>query len=81
MRAEGCTFGSLRVRQEFLFGGLLDPFSLLPTCRPKQEDAPAHSMVLSEANAERLANALCRMRGAALKLGQMLVGVHGPLAL
>lgn len=30
-------------------------------------------MVLSEANAERLANALCRMRGAALKLGQMLV--------
>ena len=30
------------------------------------------SAVLSEANAERLANALCRMRGAALKLGQML---------
>ena len=41
--------------------------------RPKQEGAPAHSVVLSEANAERLANALCRMRGAALKLGQMLV--------
>ena len=28
--------------------------------------------MLSVANAERLANALCRMRGAALKLGQML---------
>lgn len=27
---------------------------------------------MTEDNAERLANALCRMRGAALKLGQML---------
>jgi aarF domain-containing kinase len=31
-----------------------------------------YSALLSEANAERLALALCRMRGAALKLGQML---------
>ncbi|GLI68746.1 hypothetical protein VaNZ11_013238 [Volvox africanus] len=30
------------------------------------------SSLLTEANAERLANALCRMRGAALKIGQML---------
>lgn len=30
------------------------------------------SPFLSEQNAERLALALCRMRGAALKLGQML---------
>ena len=30
------------------------------------------SAFLTENNAERLANALCRMRGAALKLGQML---------
>jgi aarF domain-containing kinase len=30
------------------------------------------SVFLTEANAERLAVALCRMRGAALKLGQML---------
>ncbi|GLC45729.1 hypothetical protein PLESTF_000598400 [Pleodorina starrii] len=30
------------------------------------------SSFLTEANAERLANALCRMRGAALKIGQML---------
>lgn len=28
--------------------------------------------VVSDANAERLAETLCRMRGAALKLGQML---------
>jgi hypothetical protein len=27
---------------------------------------------ITESNAERLANALCRMRGAALKIGQML---------
>lgn len=32
----------------------------------------ARSPFLSEKNAERLALALCRMRGAALKLGQML---------
>ncbi len=30
------------------------------------------SAVLSEANADRIAASLCRMRGAALKLGQML---------
>lgn len=30
------------------------------------------SGMLSEANAQRLANALCRMRGAALKIGQMM---------
>ena len=32
----------------------------------------ARPRYLTEANAERLADALCRMRGAALKLGQML---------
>ena len=32
---------------------------------------PSRVQVMSEANAERLANALCRMRGAALKLGQV----------
>jgi aarF domain-containing kinase len=34
--------------------------------------AHSTSSWLTEDNAERLANALCRMRGAALKLGQML---------
>lgn len=33
---------------------------------------PAYSSVVSDANAERLAETLCKMRGAALKLGQML---------
>lgn len=36
------------------------------------EKKPLYSPYLTESNAERLANALCRMRGAALKLGQML---------
>ena len=30
------------------------------------------SIFLSDANAERIVNTLCRVRGAALKLGQML---------
>ena len=34
--------------------------------------SPGTSTWLSDANAERLASTLCRMRGAALKLGQML---------
>ncbi|KAK4797398.1 hypothetical protein SAY86_029724 [Trapa natans] len=38
----------------------------------KQDSQSALSPFLSERNAERLALALCRMRGAALKLGQML---------
>lgn len=47
---------------------------------PKQADSSANpnepkplaSAFLSEANAERFASGLCRMRGAALKVGQML---------
>ncbi|MCJ1422629.1 hypothetical protein MMC29_000509, partial [Sticta canariensis] len=35
-------------------------------------DKAGGSRFMTEANAERLADALCRMRGAALKLGQML---------
>ncbi|XP_039168750.1 protein ABC transporter 1, mitochondrial isoform X1 [Eucalyptus grandis] len=41
--------------------------------RPQEQDEQsALSPFLTESNAERLAIALCRMRGAALKLGQML---------
>ncbi|KAJ0910497.1 putative ABC-type Cd(2+) transporter [Helianthus annuus] len=40
--------------------------------RESQGNQSALSPFLSEKNAERLALALCRMRGAALKLGQML---------
>jgi len=36
------------------------------------EGSGVYSAFISESNAERLAAALCRMRGAALKLGQML---------
>ncbi|GJQ08327.1 hypothetical protein GpartN1_g118.t1 [Galdieria partita] len=38
----------------------------------KSSDPLSHSLFLSEANTNRLAATLCRMRGAALKLGQML---------
>ena len=40
-----------------------------PSDKAKQEGFNAY---LTDKNAERLATALCRMRGAALKLGQML---------
>ena len=39
---------------------------------PATPGGPTRRPTVSEANAERLAAALCRMRGAALKLGQML---------
>lgn len=42
--------------------------SHVPRCAPRSP----YSSLMTEENAERLANALCRMRGAALKLGQML---------
>lgn len=35
-------------------------------------DALLDSPLLSEANAERIVNTLCKVRGAALKIGQML---------
>ena len=36
------------------------------------QDAPGGSLVLSAANIERLVTKLSKMRGAALKLGQMM---------
>jgi aarF domain-containing kinase len=44
---------------------------------PSSSDSPGgesalYANFITERNAERLANALCRMRGAALKLGQLL---------
>jgi len=38
----------------------------------RQKDALLDSPLLSEANAERIVNTLCKVRGAALKIGQML---------
>lgn len=40
--------------------------------RSGMSNAPRSSIVASDANADRLASTLCRMRGAALKMGQML---------
>lgn len=40
--------------------------------RSKKHGGKVKQYVVSDANAERLAESLCRMRGAALKLGQML---------
>eukprot|EP01041_Mallomonas_annulata_P001897 gene1897-3674_t len=57
-------FGSVAVRMAA--GAAADNVSRLVT------GADGSSSRLSEENAERLAEALCRMRGAALKLGQML---------
>ena len=41
-------------------------------------DQPSTNPLLTEANAERITSTLCRMRGAALKLGQML-SIQGAL--
>mmetsp|Transcript_16121 Transcript_16121/g.26334 ORF Transcript_16121/g.26334 Transcript_16121/m.26334 type:complete len:565 (+) Transcript_16121:155-1849(+) len=40
--------------------------------RGESADDSNNSILLSEANSERIASTLCRMRGAALKLGQMM---------
>lgn len=50
---------------------------LLPTGKKAVLDS---SPFLSEANAERIVSTLCKVRGAALKLGQMLSiqGERGP---
>lgn len=41
--------------------------------KSKQSDALLDgSLILNEANAERIVHTLCKVRGAALKLGQML---------
>ncbi|XP_021717795.1 LOW QUALITY PROTEIN: protein ABC transporter 1, mitochondrial-like [Chenopodium quinoa] len=57
----GLAWGSVQESAKTLFLG-----------RPDSPDNQSPSSFLSEKNAERLALALCRMRGAALKIGQML---------
>lgn len=39
---------------------------------PSEKGALLDSAILSEANAERIVDTLCKVRGAALKIGQML---------
>ena len=50
---------------------LLQVSNFFSPARSEQEEA-GRNKYLTEQNAQRLADALCRMRGAALKLGQML---------
>lgn len=46
--------------------------TMAPSNNPHSITAIPYNAFITESNAERLADALCRMRGAALKLGQML---------
>ncbi|KAE9618874.1 putative cadmium-transporting ATPase [Lupinus albus] len=55
-----------------VWGTLQESTKRLVYGTPSRGNQPALSPFLSEQNAERLALALCRMRGAALKIGQML---------
>lgn len=58
-----------------LLGSLSDSLTRAispPKASSSESKTGVYDAFITEANAERLANALCRMRGAALKLGQML---------
>ena len=50
---------------------MLQVSNFFSPARSEQEEA-GRNKYLTEQNAQRLADALCRMRGVALKLGQML---------
>ncbi|KAL0041678.1 hypothetical protein WJX79_000563 [Trebouxia sp. C0005] len=69
--AFGRAAGFAGMGASLVFGSMRDSVSnyFAPTEKAKQEGYNAY---LTDKNAERLATALCRMRGAALKLGQML---------
>jgi aarF domain-containing kinase len=62
-------FGSLAVR---MAGGVLQDRASKLISGMDTDSASSGAARMSEQNAERLAETLCRMRGAALKLGQML---------
>ena len=70
-------FGSLAARM--VFGAVIDnaarviaPSSIASSSSGSGGDKNVSRHYISDQNAERLAETLCRMRGAALKLGQML---------
>mmetsp|Transcript_2659 Transcript_2659/g.8050 ORF Transcript_2659/g.8050 Transcript_2659/m.8050 type:complete len:638 (-) Transcript_2659:38-1951(-) len=67
----GLAFGSIG---SVLSGGSAGPRSSASDEDPTatQRRRSARDVILSEANSDRIAGTLCRMRGAALKLGQML---------
>lgn len=73
----GRALGFAGMGASLLFGSITDSVSrTLGGSSNSSSDGSGSSGVYSnfitESNAERLANALCRMRGAALKIGQML---------
>ncbi|KAK9837477.1 hypothetical protein WJX81_005202 [Elliptochloris bilobata] len=72
----GRAFGFARLGANLVYGTVSDSVSRYirgpPAGSQADGDGHASNRYLTEANAERLADALCRMRGAALKLGQML---------
>jgi aarF domain-containing kinase len=78
----GRALGFAGMGASLLLGTLKDNIVGTFTGPPKAAEADASSAssgggggafhIITESNAERLAAALCRMRGAALKLGQML---------
>jgi len=54
------------------FGTVAEAVKRSVQAKNTDDGASSYSPLVSDANAERLASALCKMRGAALKLGQML---------
>lgn len=67
----GRVLGFAQLGSSLLYGTVRESVSRTFGGSKQGEDSP-YSSFMTEDNAERLANALCRMRGAALKLGQML---------
>jgi aarF domain-containing kinase len=73
----GRALGFAGMGASLLFGSITDSVSRTLGGGSSSTDGSSssggvYSNFITESNAERLANALCRMRGAALKIGQML---------
>ncbi|KAI3437965.1 hypothetical protein D9Q98_000409 [Chlorella vulgaris] len=68
----GRVMGFAQLGSSLLYGTMRESVSRALGGSAQADSAHPTSTWLTEDNAERLANALCRMRGAALKLGQML---------
>ncbi|BDA48587.1 Atypical kinase COQ8A, mitochondrial [Coccomyxa sp. Obi] len=68
----GRAMGFAQLGASLVYGTVSDSVQQYFRGAPADADKKPGNRYLTEANAERLADALCRMRGAALKLGQML---------
>jgi aarF domain-containing kinase len=78
---EGRAVPSTRVARAFGFaslglglavGTMGEGLSRLTGTKTQHQEQSSTNLVMNDANADRLAASLCRMRGAALKMGQML---------